>query len=321
LTRAGQRFSLCAMKTNLPFGALRSFESVARLRGFGRAAEEMGVTQSAVSQQVKALEEWLGCKLVTRGRRATPTEDGARLAQVVAQGFGAVAGLCHDLRASRSASPAIGLSCLPGFAVNWLFPRLIHFDQRHPDIQISIITTDAVADFTQQETDLAIRYGLGGYAGLHVEKLMSETIFPVCAPGLLERLPLTQAADFARHTLLYDDVADSGGTPPTWDYWAREVGLSLPRPARTRRFGQSNMVVQAAVAGFGVALGREPLVVDALADGRLVRPFAQAVVSQFSYWIVCPAEALTCPRVTAIRAWLHEEALRQPPVTPASCVA
>lgn len=308
------------MKANLPFGALRTFESVARLRGFGRAAEELGVTQSAVSQQVKALEEWLGCQLLTRGGRATPTEDGARLAQVVAQGFGAVTSLCHELRASRSAGPAIALSCLPGFAVNWLFPRLIHFDQRHPDIQVSIMTTDAVADFGQEDTDIAIRYGLGGYAGLHVEKLMSEQIFPVCAPSLLERIPLARVEDFARHTLLYDDVADVGGTPPTWDYWARELGLTLPRPARTRRFGQSNMVVQAAIAGFGVALGREPLVIDALNEGRLVRPFPDMVPSQFSYWIVCPMEALTSPRITAIRSWLQDEAARQPKVTEASLV-
>lgn len=309
------------MKVNLPFGALRTFESVARLRGFGRAAEELGVTQSAVSQQVKSLEEWLGCRLLTRGAgRATPTEEGARLAQGVASGFGTVAALCHELRASRTASPVIGLSCLPGFAVNWLFPRLIHFDQRHPDIQISIMTTAALADFGREDTDIAIRYGLGGYTGLHVEKLMSERVFPVCAPGLLERLPLTRVEDFARHTLLYDDVADSGGTPPTWDYWAREVGITLPRPARTRRFGQSNMVVQAAISGFGVALGREPLVIDALTEGRLVRPFEQMITSQFSYWIVCPVEALTSPRMSAIRAWLHDEAARQPPVTPASLV-
>ena len=307
------------MKANLPFGALRTFESVARLRGFGRAAEELGVTQSAVSQQVKSLEEWLGCQLMTRGAgRVTPTEDGARLAQTVATGFGAVAGLCHELRATRSTGPAIGLSCLPGFAVNWLFPRLIHFDQRHPDIPVSIITTDALADFGEADTDIAIRYGLGGYAGLHVEKLMSERLFPVCAPGLLARVPLKQVADFARHTLLYDDVADTGGTPPTWDYWARELGITLPRPARTRRFGQSNMVVQAAISGFGVALGREPLVIDALSDGRLVRPFPDMVVSQFSYWIVCPVEALTSPRVTAIRGWLQDEAARQPAVTEAS---
>lgn len=308
------------MKANLPFAALRTFESVARLRGFGRAAEELGVTQSAVSQHVKALEEWLDLRLLTRGTgRATPTEDGARLAQAVATGFGSIADLCHDLRDTRSPTPAIGLSCLPGFAVNWLFPRLINFDQRHPDLPVAIITTSDLTSFDNDAVNLAIRYGLGGYTGLHVEKLMSERLFPVCSPALLARQPLRHVVDLAQHTLLFDDLADIGGSPPTWDYWARELGITLPRPARIRRFAQSNMVVQAAISGFGVALGREPLVVDALADGRLVRPFAEMVDSQFAYWIVCPTEMLSSDPIRAIRTWLHDEVARQPAVTPASC--
>ncbi|MDN5788444.1 LysR substrate-binding domain-containing protein, partial [Pseudorhodobacter sp.] len=242
------------MIANLPFTALRTFESAARLRGFGRAAEELGVTQSAVSQHVKSLEEWLGTRLLTRGSgRAEPTEEGARLAFAVAAGFGKVASLCHELREKDSAHPAIGLSCPPGFAVNWLFPRLIGFDQAYPEFPVSIMTTDATANFAEGEADIAIRYGLGDYAGLHVEHLMSEHLFPVCAPSLLARLPLREPADIAVHTLLYDNIADTGGTPPTWDYWARELGITLPRPARVRRFGQSNMVIQAAISGFGVA--------------------------------------------------------------------
>jgi LysR family transcriptional regulator, glycine cleavage system transcriptional activator len=304
------------MKANLPFAALRTFESVARLRGFGRAAEELGVTQSAVSQHVKALEEWLGLQLLTRSTgRATPTEDGARLAQAVATGFGTIAELCHDLRDARSPNPAICLSCLPGFAVNWLFPRLINFDQRHPELPVSIITTSDVTSFEDGGANLAIRYGLGDYPGLHVEKLMAERLFPVCSPALLARQPLRHVSDLAQHTMLFDDLADTGGTPPTWEYWARELGIALPRPARTRRFAQSNMVVQAAISGFGVALGREPLVIDALADGRLVRPFPQMVESQFAYWIVCPTEALTATPFRAIRTWLHDEVARQPAVT------
>jgi LysR family glycine cleavage system transcriptional activator len=303
------------MKANLPFAALRTFESVARLRGFSRAAEELGVTQSAVSQHVKSLEEWLGCQLLLRGAgQARATEDGARLAHAVAEGFGAVATICQDLRVARGSAPAIGLSCLPGFAVNWLFPRLINFDQRFPEYPVSIMTSASLAGFADDEVDLAIRYGLGNYAGMHVEKLMSERLFPVCAPSLLARLPLREPADLAQHTLLYDDIADSGGTPPTWAFWAQELGITLPRPARTRRFGQSNMVVQAALSGFGVALGREPLVVDALAEGRLVRPFPEMVASHFAYWIVCPLESAASPRINAIRSWLHEEVARQPQV-------
>jgi LysR family glycine cleavage system transcriptional activator len=307
------------MKPNLPFTALRTFESVARLRGFGRAAEELGVTQGAVSQQVKALEEWLGRPLLTRGAgRTAPTEEGARLASTIATGFGQVAAVCQELRETRTGALTITLSCLPGFAFNWLFPRLIGFDQRHPEYPVSINTTAALSSFTDDDVDLAIRYGLGGYSGLHVEKLMGERLFPVCAPALLAAgPPLATAADLDRHTLLVDEIADIGGDPPTWAYWARRSGVPPPRPVRTRRFGQSNMVVQAAVSGFGVALGREPLVIDALTEGRLVRPLPGLVPSQFAYWLVCPPEALKRPRIRAIRDWLHDEAARQPALTDA----
>ncbi|MDZ4094442.1 MAG: LysR substrate-binding domain-containing protein [Paracoccaceae bacterium] len=308
------------MKANLPFTALRTFESVARLRGFGRAAEELGVTQSAVSQHVKSLEEWLGRRLLTRGiGRATATSEGTRLAAAVANGFGDIANLCHEMRDSPTEPLTINLSCLPGFAYNWLFPRLINFDQRHPDYPVSIATTDALTTFADGDADIAIRYGLGGYGGLHVERLMPERLFPVCAPSLLASgPPLETPEDLSGHTLLYDEIADIGGNPPTWDYWAKAIGASTPKPARSRRFGQSNMVVQAAIQGFGVALGREPLVIDALTDGHLVRPFPDLIPSQFSYWIVCPVAAQKSERIRAFRDWLHTEAAQQPPITDAS---
>lgn len=294
----------------LPYTALRAFEAVARLRGFGRAAEELGVTQSAVSQHVKSLEEWLGQRLLIRGGgRVATTPEGARLAEAVKQGFGQVASICRELREAQAGTLALNISCLPGFAYVWLIPRLIGFDQLHPDIPVSITTTAALTNFTDDDTDLAIRYGLGGYTGLHVERLLTETLFPVCAPELLERgPPLRCVQDLAHHTLLVDDVTDLGGNPPTWEFWGREMGESLPRPARLRRFGQSNMVVQAAERGLGVALGRSPLVADALVRGTLVRPFEGAVDSLFSYWIVCPHEVLTVPRVRDFRDWLLAEA-------------
>lgn len=311
------------MLGNLPFTALRTFEAVARLRGFGRAAEELGVTQSAVSQQVKALEEWLGLRLVHRGGgRVVATEDGTRLALAVAQGFGSVASLCRELRDNRSETLSVSVSCLPGFAYVWLIPRLIGFDQRHPDLPVSIATTAALANFTDDEVDLAIRYGLGNYTGLHVECLLTETLFPVCAPALLQDgPPLRSVADLSRHTLLMDDVIDLGASPPTWEFWAAQTGASLPKPSRIRRFGQSNMVVQAAERGLGLALGRSPLVGDALARGTLVRPFAGMAQSNFSYWLVCPTDALRTPRIKAFRDWIMDEAARHPEITDASLAA
>jgi LysR family transcriptional regulator, glycine cleavage system transcriptional activator len=305
------------MTKNLPFVALRTFESVARLRGFALAAEELGVTQGAVSQHVKALENWLGVKLLNRdGGRVTSTDAGARLAVAIARGFGNVSDVCDDLKHRNDGDMTITLSCLPGFAFIWLFPRLITFDELYPNYPVSIKTSASLSNFTDDGVDIAIRYGPGGYRGYHVEKLMSELIFPVCSPSLLKTgAKLDRVEDLAHHTLLVDEVEDLGSTPPTWDYWALETSNYLPKPARLRKFGQSNMVVQAAIKGMGIALGRESLVIDALADNRLVRPFKGTALSQFSYWIVCPAASLKIPRIAAFRDWLINEAQRQSRLT------
>lgn len=201
----------------LPFTSLRAFEAVTRLRSFGRAAKELGVTQSSVSQHVKVVEEWIGRTLLVRGtRNSVPTIEGQMLSDAIAAGVGQIAELCEKLRHKRGADPAVTVSCPPGFAVNWLFPRLIGFDQIHPDIPVSISTASSSEGFATGQTDLAILYGMGNYPGLHVEKFITERIFPVCAPSLLINGPtLKDAADLIHHTLLLDEVADIGGSPPT----------------------------------------------------------------------------------------------------------
>lgn len=307
------------MISNLPFTALRAFEAVVRLQGFARAAEELAVTQSAVSQQVKSLEEWLGRRLVDRKPgRTQPTEDGRRLAAAVAENFGNIASVCHEIRDANQPNLTIVLSALPGFAYIWLIPRLINFNLRHPQYEVSILTSQTPPNFAVDEADVSIRYGSGTYPGLHVETLMRERLFPVCSPELLQKTPLNSVEDLANHTLLVDDIGQSDGPPPTWENWAREMGKSLPQPARSMQFGQSNMVVQAAVRGFGVALGREPLVIDELEAGRLVRPFPELATSHYSYSIVCPKAALESERISAIRNWLHDEVREQAPITDAS---
>ncbi len=306
------------MLPTLPFTALRALEAVVRLRGFGRAAEELGVTQSSVSQHVKALEEWIGRRLLVRGNRgAEPTAEGRLLAEAVSGGLGQIAEVCDSLRSQTPREKRIVVSCPPGFAFNWLFPRLIRFDQAHPEIPVSISTDPETVDFSTGSATVAIRYGIGGYRGLHVERLMGERVFPVCAPVLLEKEPgLRRIADLAFHTFLLDELAEGGGNPPTWEFWAEETGVTLPKPERTRRFGQANMVVQAAVEGLGVALGREPMVVDAMRRGALVRPFPQMAVSQYSYWLVCPKAALRSARMRRFRDWISAEAAQPVDLTP-----
>ena len=296
-----------------PFTSLRMFEAVVRLGGFRLAAEDLGVTQSAVSQHVRRLEEWTGRQLLIRGaRRSVPTADGRLLADAVATGFETIGNACHALRQKglEDERPLM-ISTLPGFALKWLFPRLIRFDQEHPDIPVSISTDRTPIDFTNDHETLAIRYGLGRYPGLHAEKLFGETLFPVCALSLLESgPPLETVNDLAHHTLLVDEIVTIGGRGPGWQSWFSAAGLAGGIHARTRRFGQANMVVQAAIEGLGVALGREPLVIDELMAGRLVRPFDIVAQSDFAYYFVCPKERLEDRRVRAFRTWLLAEAHR-----------
>lgn len=305
------------MIINMPFTALRAFEAVVRLSNFSAAAAELGVSQSAISQHVKALEEWLGQELLLRGaRKSEPTREGERLARAISDGMGRLSDVCVNLRDRRRAERTIVISCLPGFAFMWLFSRLPNFDLSHPHLSISIATDTGQMPFSGADADVGIRYGLGNHPGLHVERLMSERIFPVCAPALRDGEPgLRTPEDLAQHTLLRDENLDFGDASPTWDYWAREAGVSLPKPRRTRRLGQSNMVIQAAIEGLGVALGREPLVIDALSAGRLVRPLPEVVPSPLSYWLVCRPGLLESPKVQEFLNWIKSEVESQPDFT------
>lgn len=297
------------MIINLPFAALRAFEAVVRHQGFSSAAAELGVSQSAISQHVKSLEEWLGHELLVRGaRQSSPTIEGEQLATATTEGLGRISDVCNRLRDRETARNKLVISCLPGFAFVWLFPRLMRFDLAHPHLSLSIATDTGERPFAG--ADIGIRYGLGDYPGLKVQKLMGERLFPVCTPELA--LKLKTPSDLTGHTLLQDENLKLGPTSPNWEYWARATGVTLPAKSKTRRFGQSNMVVQAAISGLGVALGREPLVVDALAEGRLVRPLPQITASPLSYWLVTRTETQESAKIREFLDWASREAAEQP---------
>ena len=297
------------MLKTLPYSALRTLDSVVRLRGFGRAAEELNVTQSAVSQHIKQLEEWLGQKLLIRQSRQTiPTPEGERLASAVRDGFGAVEAICDELRHAKAPrEDGLLVAAPPGFGFIWLLPRLFNFDARHPDIAISL-SSDPKSQGLGGDADVILSYSTGGFPNLHAERLMSEQMSPVCAPEVAKGLHTLE--DLAKHVILLDTV-DTPEHRSSWSFWAKEVGATLPYFPRARKFGQANMVIQAAQSGSGVAMGRGPLVADAIKDGSLVNPFPQFAQSQFSYWFVCRHEAMTSPSVQGFRAWLHEEARKQ----------
>ncbi len=290
----------------LPYTALRTLEAVVRLRGFGRAAEELNVTQSAVSQHIKSLEEWLGHQLLHRKRRLTePTEAGAHLAEAVRSGFGLVETLCDNLRAApNKRARGLRIAAPPGFAYLWLLPRLLHFDALYPNTPVSLLTDPESQDLRISEADALICYSAGGFPDMHAEMLLSEWLAPVCTPEIARHLK--SPADLVNQVIL-EDVHNTPERPSNWDVWSKETGIPLPHFNNKRRFGQANMVIQAAVDGAGIAMGRSPLVKNLIAEKKLVRLFEETAPSQLSYWFVGRHEAMNVSAVKAFRDWLHEE--------------
>ncbi len=261
-----------------PLNALRAFEAAARHLSFTRAAEELHVTQAAISHQVKSLEEQLERKLFRRLNRALLlTDDGQAYLPSVSRAFTLLKEATDDLLSKQAQGP-LTVSALPSFAARWLVPRLGRFRQIRPDIDLRIDPTAALSDFAGGDVDVSIRYGRGKYPGLRSEWLMTEDIFPVCSPSLLEGPhPLREPRDLEHQVLLHDDGhAD-------WRTWLLAAGADRVDPTRGPIFTDSGMVIQASMAGQGVALARGVLAADELAAGRLVRPFALSLPTEYAY--------------------------------------
>ncbi|MEA1652589.1 transcriptional regulator GcvA [Nitrospirillum sp. BR 11164] len=285
-----------------PLPALRAFEAAGRLLSFRQAGEELLITQSAVSHHIRQLEDSLGVALFLRhARGVTLTEDGARYLAAVRQAFGLIAEATRDVRA-QGARQTLRVSMVPSFAANWLVPRLDRFAAAHPDVDLILDPTLRKVDVPNGEADVGIRYGAGpqpgdGLAGrlLHVDRLA-----PVAAPALLRRGPPLQApADLLAHPLLFTI------RPLEWRVWARAADVDL-QAARTVQLTDYNIVLQAAVEGQGVAMGRALLVQDRLRAGTLVSLFPEVVVEtpQVAHWLVWAAARAPTPAMTAFIDWI-----------------
>ena len=242
--------------------------------------------------QLPALRARSGCEIVYRPMR-----------------FDALAQAVERVRSQCCEGGSLALSVGPSFAAKWLVPRLERFREAHPDIDIRIDATDRTADLARGEADVAIRYGAGRYRGLRVDPLFGEEVFPVCAPSLREGPPpLDEPSDLKHHTLLHVDWKDQDDTWPSWRMWLLAAGVDDVDATRGPRFSMESMTVQSAVEGHGVALASSPLVVDDLAAGRLVRPFALSLPNNFAYYVVALEASADTPKVAAFRNWLLEEA-------------
>ncbi len=274
---------------------------------FTSAADELNVTQSAVSHQIKALEERLGTRLFRRlNRKLLLTDEGQAYLPDLRDALDRIATATDRIMAG-DASGALNVSVLPSFAARWLVPRLWRFRQLHPDIDVRVSATEHLTDFSRENVDLAIRFGNGDYSNdLFVEQILHEEVFPVCSPELLGgEHPLRTPEDLQYRTLLHDQM---DATCPDWRDWLRTAGVTSVDATRGPFFNDSSLLLQAAVDGQGVALGRSALAAGEMAAGRLVRPFDLKFTRDKAYYFVCPKNCEDRPKVAAFRQWLMQEA-------------
>jgi LysR family glycine cleavage system transcriptional activator len=285
-----------------PLNALKAFEAAARHESFTRAAEELCVTQGAVSHQVKALEAELGIKLFNRERqRLIITDAGREYLTVLRDAFDRIA-LGTDRVVQRQGSGVLTVSTSPDFAAKWLVNRLGRFVEAHPGIDLRISATLQHVDFAREDVDLAVRHGDGNWAGLDVVRLSSEQLFVVCSPKLRNRI--TKPSDVLKFPLLHLDDSNA------WARWFESTGLERAAHAQGPILNRASMVIDAAIDGQGIALARTTLAATDLINGRLVRPFAETLRLSKTYWIVCPKATAALPKITAFRDWLLAEAAR-----------
>lgn len=300
------------MSRRLPsLNALRAFEAAARHLSFTRAADELHVTGAAVSQQIRTLEAQLNTQLFVRENnnlRLSPA--GESYLPGVRESFDRLMLATDELVHGRSGTLRVAVP--PTFGAKWLVPRLYRFYKQHPDIHIEVVAT-SLADFNAGEIDVAIDCGRGKFPGMHAERFITDEVSPVCSPALMDGVnPLHSVADLAHHTLLHDKAAAHDPSCPDWGRWLAAAGMRDIDFSRGPSFSPAIMVLQAAIDGQGVALGKSVLVEYDIAAGRLVRPFHLRVPVEFAYHLVCPMGREQDATVVALRHWLHREAQRLP---------
>lgn len=290
------------MKRTLPpFSAVRAFEAAARHLKFKDAAEELNVTQSAISHQVKGLEEYLGVVLFRRRNNGiTLTSAGEDYLLDVASVLDRLDAGTRRIR-HPEATGQLRVCSTPAFAARWLLHRIGSFNSRYPDVELNITTTIETTDFQKDEVDVLIQYGQCGAAGLSVVPFLSSSRVPVCNPRLIEgRPPVGRPEDLAQYVLLRDIVGDG------WTDWFKCAGID-DAGARGPRFEHCELSLCAAEEGQGIALAYAALISRELASGALVRLSQIETTPVVIYSLTCPQAWLNRPKISAFRNWLFEQ--------------
>lgn len=291
------------MTGRLPsLNGLRAFEAAARHMSFTLAASELNVTQTAISHQIRRLEEELGVRLFVRQNRSLSlTPEATEYLPGVRAAFNDLR-LATDRLLRRDDDHVLTVSTLASLAAKWLLPRLSAFQEAHTGIDVRITTSTSLVDFQRDKVDAAIRYGRGQWSGLRADWLMADELFPVCSPALLQgSKPLSCPADLKDHVLLHTSNTNSDD----WRLWLTAAGLPTDiskQPGIT--FDLTFVTVQAAIDGIGVAMGRTSYVKDDIAKGRLVVPFKIALPADAGFYLVSPQGRADTPKLAAFRNWL-----------------
>ena len=291
-----------------PLAQLEAFEASARHLSFTKAADELALTQSAVSRQIAALEAHYGLPLFRRLHRALRlTDDGQTLFRAVGEVLGQLHQVGGELKRERRAKTVV-VTTTPGFAGLWLIPRLAGFTAARPDVDVRISAVYSLVNLERDGVDLAVRYQAEEAVGEGAELLFGEVVLPVCSPRLLRdpARPLKTPEDLRHHVLLHLD-SGPGADLQDWPIWLRAMKLEGLKPASVLHFSQFDQLINAAVNGQGVALGRSPLLKQLLRERKLVAPFKKAIASPRSYYLVQSNAAARKPEVQEFAAWLRAE--------------
>ena len=267
--------------------ALRCFEAAARSGSFSKAAEELNVTQSAVSHQVRQLEQWFGLSLFDRlGRNTMPTQKGQELARSLAEAFDIMAAACRRLQQSEQ-GPAMTIAALPSFATIWLIPKLSQFFAEHPEVSVKVVYAFADHKIDFDEVDIAVLWGPGEWEGCRSTRLLPGSTVPICNPIYLDKEgPFDVPQAILGKPLLHDtDRLD-------WQNWMRHAGLKHAGPSPGPIFQDFNLLRASALAGQGIALCPKSLIADDLASGRLVQLFDIDIKHDYAYSIIEPASGI-----------------------------
>lgn len=288
-----------AILNRVHLNGLRAVETVARLGSLAAAARELGVSVSAVSQQINRTEKQLGQALFERTASGlVPTEFGTVFTTRLGAGFRELAQAVA--LADEASECTLVVSVAPAFASKWLLPRLSRHFARHPNVLLRIDASGRIADLDRSDIDVGIRMGDGKWADVRAELLLAQEVFPVCAPSIAARL--TSIQDLAQTCAITDERSMI-----SWDSWFAAAGVEPVTFLKGARFTDPMLCLESAIAGHGVMLAWQLLTADALADGRLVAPFGVRADSGLGYWMVTSAAKSESRKVRDFKVWVREE--------------